>query len=752
MNKLLLSVAEALCGLAIATLPIDSALAERRVALVIGNSAYRNVATLPNTLNDANAMAALFRKAGFDIVDTRQDLGVVDFKRAVREFMITARSAEIAVMYYAGHGIEASGTNYLIPVDAKLASDYDAEDEAVSLDRIVRALEPAQRLRLIILDACRDNPFVQKMQRSIAMRAAASGLAKIEPMSTDTLIAYAAKAGSVSYDGTGGNSPFTTALLKYIAEPGLDIRIALGRVRDDVLKTTGKRQEPFVYGSLGGTTISLVPPADVQKAEPEPAGDEGREVRRAYELTLQLGTKDAWESFIKSHKTGLYADLARLQLSKLMASSPTAEPATPAAPAAPDREAKERADRERADRERAKAEADRLALAKRQEDERRAKADAERLAAAQRQEEERRTKAESERLALAKRQEDERRAKAAEEERRAKAAEEERLKAQREAALRPPAKAEPEQPCARDAERLARLRANPERDEVIRLARELGCAELRPQVQRLLESVGGNPATAVLGPAPAPAAPAPAAPAPAPAPAAAAPVPTAPVAAAPAPAPAAPTAAPPASVKKSASPTEDSGLIALQRLEEANRRAHQAELERLKGLREAPPGPQAKVEPSRPERPQAKAEPDQQEHSCAREEERLARLRANPTRDEVVRFAREVRCADLRPQVNRLLESVGGAAPRGSGEPPAVAAAPAEATDAERQKAEPAAAERREAETESERHARVCRRDEERLARLRANPAREAVAQFARELACEELRPQVVRLLESVGG
>ena len=714
MNKLLLSVAEALCGLAIATLPIDSALAERRVALVIGNSAYRNVATLPNTLNDANAMAALFRKAGFDIVDTRQDLGVVDFKRAVREFMITARSAEIAVMYYAGHGIEASGTNYLIPVDAKLASDYDAEDEAVSLDRIVRALEPAQRLRLIILDACRDNPFVQKMQRSIAMRAAASGLAKIEPMSTDTLIAYAAKAGSVSYDGTGGNSPFTTALLKYIAEPGLDIRIALGRVRDDVLKTTGKRQEPFVYGSLGGTTISLVPPADVQKAEPEPAGDEGREVRRAYELTLQLGTKDAWESFIKSHKTGLYADLARLQLSKLMASSPTAEPATPAAPAAPDREAKERADRERADRERAKAEADRLALAKRQEDERRAKA--------------------------------------AEEERRAKAAEEERLKAQREAALRPPAKAEPEQPCARDAERLARLRANPERDEVIRLARELGCAELRPQVQRLLESVGGNPATAVLGPAPAPAAPAPAAPAPAPAPAAAAPVPTAPVAAAPAPAPAAPTAAPPASVKKSASPTEDSGLIALQRLEEANRRAHQAELERLKGLREAPPGPQAKVEPSRPERPQAKAEPDQQEHSCAREEERLARLRANPTRDEVVRFAREVRCADLRPQVNRLLESVGGAAPRGSGEPPAVAAAPAEATDAERQKAEPAAAERREAETESERHARVCRRDEERLARLRANPAREAVAQFARELACEELRPQVVRLLESVGG
>jgi len=215
-----------LVALAAVLLCGSAAEAERRVAFVIGNSAYKNATSLPNTINDATAIAALFRSVGFEVVTSRTDLGVVDFKRAVRDFRITAETADIAVVYYAGHGIEVAGTNYLIPVDAKLARDYDVEDEAVALDRIIWALQSVKRLRLILLDACRDNPFVTKLQRSVGVRAAAKGgLGKLDDVSADTLVAYAARAGSVSYDGDGANSPFATALLKHIAEPGVDIRI-----------------------------------------------------------------------------------------------------------------------------------------------------------------------------------------------------------------------------------------------------------------------------------------------------------------------------------------------------------------------------------------------------------------------------------------------------------------------------------------------------------------------------------------------
>ena len=123
-----------LVALAAVVLGGTAAQAERRVAFVIGNSTYKNATSLPNTINDANAIAALFRSVGFEVVTSRTDLGVLDFKRAVRDFLITAETADIAVVYYAGHGIEVAGTNYLIPVDAKLARDYDVEDEAAFVE------------------------------------------------------------------------------------------------------------------------------------------------------------------------------------------------------------------------------------------------------------------------------------------------------------------------------------------------------------------------------------------------------------------------------------------------------------------------------------------------------------------------------------------------------------------------------------------------------------------------------------------
>ena len=251
-------------------------------------------------------MASLFKKAGFDVVDSERDLGISDLRRVIREFSEISRDADISVVYYAGHGIEVDGTNYLVPADAKLLSDFDVEDETVSLDRVLKALDPVKRLKLVILDACRDNPFAKTMKRSVASRSIGRGLAKIEPAMSDTLIAFAAKAGAVASDGDGQNSPFATALVKHIAEPGLDLRLAFGRVRDEVLKSTSNRQEPFVYGSLGGQTMALVP----QSAKP---ADPEAEARIDYELAAQVGTKEAWDSFLASHPTGLYANLARAE-------------------------------------------------------------------------------------------------------------------------------------------------------------------------------------------------------------------------------------------------------------------------------------------------------------------------------------------------------------------------------------------------------------------------------------------------------
>jgi uncharacterized caspase-like protein len=291
---------------------VDPALADKRVALVIGMSKYQQVPQLTNPGRDADAMSGLFKSAGFDVVDSERDLGISDFRRVVREFSETSRDADIAVVYYAGHGIEVDGVNYLIPADARLLSDFDVEDETVSLDRVIRALDSVKRLKLIILDACRDNPFATTMKRSVASRSVGRGLGKIEPAMSDTLIAFAAKAGAVASDGDGQNSPFATALVKYIAEPGLDLRLAFGRVRDDVLKNTSNRQEPFVYGSLGGETTALVP-AVAKPVDPE------TQARIDYELAAQVGTKAAWDSFIAGHNTGYYASLARAQNDKLSA-------------------------------------------------------------------------------------------------------------------------------------------------------------------------------------------------------------------------------------------------------------------------------------------------------------------------------------------------------------------------------------------------------------------------------------------------
>jgi hypothetical protein len=228
----------------------------RRVALVIGNAAYQNTAPLRTPANDATVLSAQFRAAGFAIVETKLDLSGAMFRRALRDFSEAVQSADMAVVFYAGHGMELNGSNYLIPVDATLKRDIDVEDEAVALTRVLYTLEDAKRLRLLILDASRDNPFVKDMKRTRG--GASRGMVPVEPTSVDTLVALSAKAGTIGEDGSGPNSPYAAALAKHLFVPGLDVRLAFGRIRDELLHSTNGRQEPFVYGSLGGSLVSLV--------------------------------------------------------------------------------------------------------------------------------------------------------------------------------------------------------------------------------------------------------------------------------------------------------------------------------------------------------------------------------------------------------------------------------------------------------------------------------------------------------------
>jgi uncharacterized caspase-like protein len=298
-----------------------AALADKRVALVIGNSGYQNVGRLANPANDAAAMGKVFTDANFDIVESRRDLSAVEMRRTLRDFADKARDADVAVVYYAGHGIEVDGTNYLIPVDAQLERDTDVYDETFALDRILVAVEPAKQLRLVILDACRDNPFSKTMKRTIGSRAIGRGLAKVEPTNPNTMIAFAAKAGSTASDGDNKNSPFATALVNHLTKPGLDLRKAFGFVRDDVLRATANKQEPFVYGSLGGNDVALVPStaaaaAPAAPAAAAPVSESDAKVQRDYELALAIGTSEVWAAFVAKYPSGFYTELAKAQRKK----------------------------------------------------------------------------------------------------------------------------------------------------------------------------------------------------------------------------------------------------------------------------------------------------------------------------------------------------------------------------------------------------------------------------------------------------
>jgi hypothetical protein len=225
----------------------------RRIALVIGNSAYKNVPALANPKHDAALVADAFRRTGFESVDLQMDAGRDGLVEALRNFAQQAERADWAVIYYAGHGMEVGGINYLIPVDAKIAADRDIGFEAVPLDQVLNAAERAKKLRLVILDACRDNPFANQMKRTMAVasRSVSRGLAPVEP-EAGSLVVFAAKDGETALDGNGADRPFAMAFLKNLRTPGLEVRRLFDLVRDDVMDATQRKQKPFSYGSISG--------------------------------------------------------------------------------------------------------------------------------------------------------------------------------------------------------------------------------------------------------------------------------------------------------------------------------------------------------------------------------------------------------------------------------------------------------------------------------------------------------------------
>lgn len=306
VTRLLAALCCALVGF-----PVAPADAEKHVALVIGNAAYQHTRTLPNPKNDAEAIAKLLRDIGFAEVALKIDLDYRAMRVALRALGETARAADIALIYFAGHGLEVGGENYLVPVDAKLVRDGDLEYEAITLTSVLHAVGGARKLKVVILDACRNNPFGDKILLSSgAARSVSRGLGRIEPKG-DVLVAYSARAGTLAKDGGGRHSPYAEALLQHMPIAGLDIIRMFGRVKEAVLKATNDEQEPWLYGSPGGDVITLVP-GKVASASEGHTADKVEWIRATAANRL-----DAYRTYIKTFPTGEFAQQALFHISAL---------------------------------------------------------------------------------------------------------------------------------------------------------------------------------------------------------------------------------------------------------------------------------------------------------------------------------------------------------------------------------------------------------------------------------------------------
>ncbi|GIL00282.1 MAG: hypothetical protein BroJett030_01810 [Alphaproteobacteria bacterium] len=363
----------------------SGASAEKRVALVIGNSKYVHAAELRNPSNDAEAMAAALGDLQFNVIKGI-DLDENGMRAAVNAFARAIDDAQVALLFYAGHGLQVDGHNYLLPVDAELNNEIDLQFQAVSIDFLLRVMEHRNRTSIVLLDACRDNPLATRLAGSISSargRSIAPGLARVES-GVGTYVGFATSPNSVALDGPGRNSPFTAALLRYIGEEGADIGAVMRHVREDVIRVTNGSQVPWGSSSLIGRGFVFRPAATEADAavagadEPvahsqtdvaellEAAGN--RQARspadKQVELTFWNSIKDLtdprfFQAYLEAYPDGVFSGLARLKIAILTGQRPGSEsvaPAPDAATAAADRPAPPDAEEASLDRDDAKPE------------------------------------------------------------------------------------------------------------------------------------------------------------------------------------------------------------------------------------------------------------------------------------------------------------------------------------------------------------------------------------------------------------
>lgn len=332
-------LALALLALAI-VLEAATASAAGRVALVVGNSAYRHAVPLRNPGNDARAVGASLRRLGFEVI-TGLDLDRAGLEERVRELARRAQGADAALFYYSGHGLEVAGRNHLVPVDARLEQPSDLPFETVPADTVLQAIEQAARVGLVFLDACRDNPLARSLARSMGPSRSGSvgrGLAPVQA-GTGMLVVFATDPGATAADGEGRHSPFTEALLGHLERPGLEVRQVMTRVRQQVLAKTGNRQRPWDTSSLT-EDFYFVPAAPTPAPAPETAAPAGRDAETVFWESIQASRdRRAFEEYLRRFPNGLFAGLARLRLEEARVATAPAErqrqQAPPAAAAPP---------------------------------------------------------------------------------------------------------------------------------------------------------------------------------------------------------------------------------------------------------------------------------------------------------------------------------------------------------------------------------------------------------------------------------
>ncbi|MBR1214283.1 caspase family protein [Bradyrhizobium sp. JYMT SZCCT0180] len=689
----------ALYSLVLLTCSISVAKADRRVALVVGNSNYSNASLfLANPKNDATDVAAALRGVGFEVLQAI-DANKRDLDLNMAKFARLAIDADAALFYYAGHAVQYQGRNYLMPTDAEVEDEISFRYQMTPLDDVRAALDRGDGVKIVILDACRNNPVVNALRRkkksgdSRAVDAVRGGLAKIDK-AQGMVVAYSTAADEVAADGDGRNSPFTSAFLKRLKEPGLEIEQLFRRVAADVNAQTGGRQRPETY-------VSLLSNYYLNQTD-----------RIAFDKIKDSPDPAVLQDFIAKFSTSSYVPEAQNRIQRIEAAIRERQNQE-----ARQREAARLAEEQRkAEREAALRKLAEQEEALRKQETLRAQAAAEKVRkereAAQAQEEQRlRLVAEKERK--------EREAAKAQEEQRVKLAAERERKLREEAAqllaeqartkiaaidrkeptspslagistdirtLPPPTEAAPSfaDPCDRDGAMLAQLRSNPSLEAVTELERSLSCEKLRAQILRLRESL-----SAVANVAPAIAAQ------------------SKPIVEKTAPPPAVVIAPPP------------------------------------------PAAPKQEAAPKPPEPPKVAVATVAPAPECKKDEARLAKIRANPSHADLAALERDLGCERLRPQIVRLRESLPKESAKEATKPdePAVAANPPTL-----QSAQSAPSGAKPAQPAPIVQVRSCDEERATLAKLRASQSREDVVRFERELACEQLRPQVIRLRESLSG